>query len=144
MKITEQRLDTLLKVKVHQQKKVQQELAKLLGEKEIEEKNFAELKVLKEGATGDFASNLKLRATEIQSSKAYIDNLTDKLTTQVNKLDQIQTAEEGKRGELLEKEKSKKQIEILSEKREAELIKERIRKDQRLMDILANRIRWSV
>lgn len=137
-------MDSILRVKVHQQKKVQQELAQLLGEKEIEEKNFAELKELKKDATGDFASNLKLRATEIQTSKAYIDNLTDKLTMQINKLDQIQTQEEGKRVELLEKEKSKKQIEILSEKREAELLKERTRKDQRLMDILANRIRWSL
>ncbi len=142
MKITEQRLSTILKVKENQKKTAQQELHSIKNEKKRQLEALDHLEETKEAAIGGLARNGILRATDVHVNRAYIQHLTQQLKIQMKKINSIETEEHDKREELLEKTKSKRIFEKLEEKRQAEVQQESQRKEQRLMDVLANRMQW--
>lgn len=142
MKITEQRLSTILKVKENQKKATQQELHSIKKEKKRQLEALDHLEETKEAAIGGLTRNGKIRATDVHVNHAYIQHLTQQLKLQMKKINTIETEENDKREELLEKTKSKRIFEKLEEKRQAEVHQESQRKEQRLMDVLANRMQW--
>jgi flagellar protein FliJ len=144
MKITEQRLSTILKVKENQKKVAQQELHSIKKEKKRQLETLDHLEETKEAAIGGLTRSGIIRATDVHVNRAYIQHLTQQLKLQMKKITTIETEENDKREELMEKTKSKRIVEKLEEKRQAEVHLESQRKEQRLMDVLANRVQWEI
>jgi flagellar export protein FliJ len=144
MKISDKRLSTILKVKNHQERVAQQELTFIRHRKDREKEVFNRLEETKQTAIGDLAKSVRIRANELQSNRAYISDLTEQMQDQIKKISDMQQEEDGKREELIEKSQSKRIMEKLEEKKNLETAQETNRKDQRLMDVLAHRIRWSI
>lgn len=144
MKITEQRLSTIIKVKENQKKAAQQELHSIKKEKKRQLEALDHLEETKEAAIGGLARNGIIRATDVHINRAYIQHLTQQLKIQMKKIHTIESEENDKREELLEKTKSKRIFEKLEEKRQAEEHQQSQRKDQRLMEFMANRKQWKV
>lgn len=142
MDISKNRFSTLIRVKSHQEKIAQQELSSIKEQKNKEIEVFDHLEETQNTAIDVIAQKMKIRATELQSDRAYIQNLRQQMQEQLKKINTMQDKEDGKRIELVEKSQSKKIIEKLEEKRITEAEMETSRKEQRLMDVLANRIRW--
>ena len=133
-------IQMLLKVKTHLEKKAQQELAQIQQKKERENEVLGSLKETKETAMTEAVQHRKTRATEMQTSSAFINSLSHQIQQQAKKIDEIVTQEDGKRVELQEKSKSKKMMEKLGEKRQAEETKQADMKEQGMMDMLAQRL----
>ncbi len=135
------KLRTVLKVKMYLEKKAQSELHTIqeLHHQETEELN--QLTAENESALDETITVLKARATELQTSRAFLQNLSRQIEHQKGKLEDIKVQENDKREELTEKTQAKRMIEKLKEKREGEEAKENERKEQRLIDVLAHRVR---
>jgi len=84
---------------------------------------------------------MKTKAVDLQTSQAFIQSLSRQIEQQVEKVQEIITQEEGKRGELLEKSQSKQMIEKIDQRRKDEEEKEQERKAQRVIDVLAQRMK---
>lgn len=135
------RMKTILKVKDHIQQKAQGELVKIQTAHEHEGKRLVQLEDRKETALGKASDTEKSKAKDLQAGRAFLHHLSGQINDQQKKVETIQTAEDSKRKELLEVTKSKKMIERLNEKQEIRAAKEAEKKNQRLIDMLAQRIR---
>jgi len=92
-------------------------------------------------AMSDAVRKMKTKAVDLQTSQAFIQSLSRQIEQQVEKVQEIVTQEEGKRGELLEKSQSKQMIEKIDQRRKEEEGKEQERKAQRVIDVLAQRMK---
>ena len=92
-------------------------------------------------AMSDAVRKMKSKAVDLQTSQAFIQSLSRQIQRQEEKVHEIITQEEGKRGELLEKSQSKQMIEKIDQRRKDEQEKEQERKAQRVIDILAQRMK---
>lgn len=135
------KLKTVLKVKSYLEKKAQSELHVIQEQHHQETEELNQLTAESEVALDETITVLKARATELQTSRAFLQNLSRQIERQKGKLEDIKVQEQDKREELTEKTQAKRMIEKLKEKREHEEIKEIERKEQRLMDVLAHRVR---
>ncbi|MBI3578978.1 MAG: flagellar FliJ family protein [Ignavibacteriales bacterium] len=133
---------TVLKVKSYLEKKAQGELHTIQEQHHQETEELNQLTEENESALGETIAVLKARATELQTSRAFLQNLSRQIERQKEKLEDIKLQEHSKREELTEKTQAKRMIEKLEEKREGEEAKENERKEQRLIDVLAHRIRF--
>jgi len=135
------RYRTVLKVKKIQERKAQGELRQLqaVHTKEVEVLN--DIRDERQYALSDAVRAMKVKATEAQTSRAFILKLSRQMKEQEKKVEAVESQETEKRTELVERTKSKKMVEQLDEKLQAEEEKEIERKEQRLMDVLAQRIR---
>jgi flagellar export protein FliJ len=134
-------LTTVLKVKKYLEKKAQRELVQLISYKNEEAAALSTLHERHETAMTDALRFLKARATDLQTDRAFLRSLSHQIAHQSKKVDDIQVEEDTKRGEVVEKSKSKKMVENLNDKRRVASEKEVDRKEQRLIDVLAQRIR---
>ncbi len=135
-------LRTVVRVKSHLEKKSQRELAEIQEQQQEEAGRLESLHRTKEHALQETSAILKARATELQTSYAFLQSLARQIQRQHKKLEAIRQLEESKKAELLQRKQSREMIEELVEKRLAHENKERERKEQRLLDVLAHRIRW--
>lgn len=135
------KLDTVIKVKNHQVKNAQRELAVITVTKEKEETELDRLEETHNTAMSDAVREMKTRAADLQTGSAFIQNLSRQIKRQEGKVDEIREKEDGKREELIEKSQSKQMIEKLEKKRKEEVEKELDRKAQRVIDMLAQRLR---
>jgi flagellar export protein FliJ len=122
-------------------KKAQRELAVIKINRVQEEGTLTSLEDRQSTAMSDAVRKMKSKAVDLQTSQAFIQSLSRQIQRQEEKVHEIITQEEGKRGELLEKSQSKQMIEKIDQRRKDEQEKEQERKAQRVIDILAQRMK---
>ena len=133
------RFRTVLRVKKHQEKVTQQQLMQIQEAHEQEQRVLARLHDAHEEAVQESAHTGRARATDLQTQRAFIFKLTRQINHQSEKVDEIREKEDFKRQELTERAQSRQMVENLDEKREAEVVRSIDRKEQEMIDELANR-----
>jgi flagellar export protein FliJ len=141
MKVGESRFGTLLRVKDIQEKKAQQELIKIRNQMDEERQTLSQLQEKRENEIAEAVRKSRMRATELQTSRAFLQRLDKDIGQQQEKVDKIKAAEDEKRVELVERSQSKQMVENLEEKFQTQMTREADRKEQRMMDVLAQRVR---
>ena len=133
-------LATVLKVKKYQEKKAHEELVHLLRSKDLEQAALSDLNDRRENAMSEAVRVSRSRALELQTSRAFLKTLSTEIRQKEKKVDEIQGQANNKRSELVERTQSKQMVENLDQRRQAEIAKEIDRKEQRLIDVLAQRV----
>ena len=141
MQASESRLQTVIKVKSFQVKTAQRELAAIKINREAAQGTLNQLADTQSSAMSDAVREMKTRAADLQTSRAFIDSLSRKIKNQEVKVGQIEERENNKREELVEKSQSEQMLEKLDQKRKDEASKDVERKAQRMIDVLAQRMR---
>lgn len=133
------RFGTVLRLKKHQEKLTQQQLLQLqrvhLEEKEILEK----LHEAKEEAVKDSYGEGRAKATDLQTHRAFLFSLSRQINTQKTRVEEISLREDEKREELTKKAQARQMVEKLDKKSREEALRELERKEQLVMDDLAQR-----
>jgi len=141
MRVSESHLGIVIRVKDFQVKKAQRELAVIKINRVQEEGALNSLEERQSTAMSDAVRKMKTKAVDLQTSQAFIQSLSRQIQRQEEKVQEIITQEEGKRGELLEKSQSKQMIAKIDQRRKDEQEKEQERKAQRVIDVLAQRMK---
>ncbi len=141
MRVSDSHLSTVIRVKDHLVKKAQRELAVIRVSREKEEGTLSTLEDRQSSAMTVAVRKMKTRALDLQTSQAFLQSLSRQIERQEEKVRQVTTQEEGKRGELVEKSQSKEMIVKIDQRRKDEEAKEQERKAQRVIDVLAQRMR---
>jgi flagellar export protein FliJ len=144
MRVSETHLETVIRVKDFQVKKAQRELAVIKINRAQEEGTLTSLEERQSTAMSDAVRIMKTKAVDLQTSQAFIQSLSRQIQRQVEKVQEIITQEEGKRGELVEKSQSKHMIEKIDQRRKDEQERELERKAQRVIDVLAQRMKSGI
>ena len=134
------RLHPVIKVKKFKEKKAHGELIQIRAVQEQENSALRALHSEQSEAIEVAVRTTKARATDVQTSRAFIQKLSRDIRQQEKKVETIQLQENEKREELSRKSQSRKMVEKLEEKRREALAKEAERKEQRLIDVLAHRL----
>ena len=141
MRVSDSHLGTVIRVKDFQVKRAQRELAVIKVNRAQEEGTLTSLEERQSTAMSDAVRKMKTKAVDLQTSQAFIQSLSRQIEQQVEKVQEIVTQEEGKRGELLEKSQSKQMIEKIDQRRKEEEGNQQERKAQRVIDVLAQRMK---
>lgn len=141
MRVSESHLDTVIRVKDFQVKKAQKELAVIKVNRAQEEGTLTSLEEQQSTAMSDAVRKMKTKAVDLQTSQAFIQSLSRQIQRQEEKVQEMISKEEGKREELVEKSQSKQMIEKIDQRRKEEAEKEQERKAQRVIDVLAQRMK---
>ena len=141
MRVSYSPLSTVIRVRDMQLKKTQRELAVIKVERQTEEVRLTSLEEAQSNAMTEAVRKMKTRAVDLQTSQAFLQSLSRKIEHQEEKVREVTTAEEGKRVELVERSQSKQMVEKIDQRRRDEETKEQERKAQRVIDVLAQRIR---
>ncbi|MGA9120041.1 MAG: flagellar FliJ family protein [Bacteroidota bacterium] len=137
-------LTTVLKVKTVQEQNAQRELAAISQKREVEEKRLDQLAQTQDSAISDASGVLRTKAGDLQTSRAFIQSLNRQILHQGEKVEEIKTNESDKRDELVERSKSRQMVESLDGKRKVAIEKESERKSQRVIDVLAQRMKMGL
>jgi flagellar export protein FliJ len=124
-----------------QLKKTQRELAVIKVERQEEEGRLSTLEERQSNAMSEAVRTMKTRAVDLQTSQAFLQSLSRQIEHQEVKVRDVTTAEEGKRVELVGRSQSKQMVEKIDQRRRDEETKEQERKAQRVIDVLAQRIK---
>jgi flagellar export protein FliJ len=141
MRVSDTGFETVIRVKDFQVKKAQRELAVISVDRVHAEGTLTNLEEKQSTAMTDAVRTMKTKAVDLQTSQAFLQSLSRQIEKQVEKVEEVLTQEEGKRGELLEKSQSKQMIEKIDQRRKDEAEKELERKAQRVSDVLAQRMK---
>jgi flagellar export protein FliJ len=141
MKVSDSHLVTVIRVKDFQVKKAQRELASITISRAQEEGALSSLEERQSTAMSEAVRKMKTKAVNLQTSQAFIQSLSRQIDRQGEKVQEIITQEDGKRVELIEKSQSKQMIEKIDQRRKEEYEKEQDRKAQRVIDVLAQRMK---
>ena len=134
-------LGTVLKVKVVQEKNAQRELAAIAQKREAEEKHLDQLSQTQDSALSQASEVTRSKAGDLQTSRAFIQSINRQVVQQGEKVDTAKSHETAKRDELVERSKSRQMVESLDTKRREAWVKEDERKAQRVIDVLAQRMK---
>ena len=135
------RFQTVLKVREIQERRTQAELHQIKGVHARETEALNDIREVRQGALTDAVRTMKLKATDAQTNRAFLLRLSQDMVKQEKKVEEVEEQEEQKRVELVEKSKSRKIVEHLEHQYHEHQLRENDRKEQRLIDILAQRIR---
>ena len=141
MRVSDTSFETVIRVKDFQVKKAQRELAVISVDRVRAEGTLTNLEEKQSTAMTDAVRTMKAKAVDLQTSQAFLQSLSRQIQKQVEKVEEVLTQEEGKRGELLEKSQSKQMVEKIDQRRKDEQEKELERKAQRVSDVLAQRMK---
>ena len=141
MRVGDTRLTTVLKVKQHQENTAQRELKDIQAKKAKETDALTTLETTQKAAYVQASEPVRVRATDAQVDRAFIQRLSREIKTQQDRVDTIHHEEDSKREELVVRSQSKKMVEKLDDKRKQEALKEVERKEQKVLDVLASRIK---
>jgi len=135
------RLQTVLNVREHQEKHLQHELIQI--GRQYEQENFILSKLNEEIELAQFEDStiIRARATEFQTSKEFIDVLSNKKDSQTQKIADIQVKEDLTRDKLVMKRQSKHMLEILKKNHVDKIRKEEDDQFQKLIDDFGTRER---
>lgn len=134
-------LATVLKVKEFQEKSSQRELAAIKVNRETEEGKLGDLEQTHSSAIAEAESVVRTSAGDMQTARAFIHSLAHQMEQQGERVEAVKQQEDEKRGELIERSQSRQMVEKLDTKRREESEKEDDRKSQRVMDVLAQRMK---
>ncbi len=137
-------LATVLKVKVVQEKNAQRELAAIAQKREAEEQRLDQLEQTQDSAMTQASDVVRSRAGDLQTSRAFIQSINRQIAQQGEKVEEVKGKESEKRDELVERSKSRQMVESLDAKRREEIEKENERKAQRVIDVLAQRMKMGM
>ena len=137
-------LTTVLKVKQFQEKAAQKELADKKVTREAEEQRLGQLEQSKESALDQATVSGRTRVADMQTSVAFIQSLTRQISQQGDRVDAAKQSEDEKRGELVERSRSRQMVEKLDAQRKAEQEKEAEKKSQKIIDVLAQRMKMGI
>jgi flagellar export protein FliJ len=140
MKEKPSRFHQVIKVKKFGEKKAHAELVEIRATQVKEGDELRALGQRKARAIDTVIHTMRARATEAQSSRAFIHKLSREIRQQEKKVQDLHVREEEKRLELTQRSQSRKMVEKLDEKHQTALNKEIERKDQRLLDVLSRRL----
>jgi flagellar export protein FliJ len=138
------RLQLVLRIKKYLEKKAHGELVKIQVARVRENETLDQLEKVRETALDDAGKALKTSATALQTEHAYITTISKQVAHQKTKVQDLQGQEDVKRKELVERSQSKRIVETLEEKKAMDEIKEVEKKHQRLIDMLAQRVRFEI
>jgi flagellar export protein FliJ len=141
MRVGDSTLTTVIRVKDIQLKQTQRELAVIKVARQSEEGRLNTLEERQSSAMTDAVRTMKTRAVDLQTSQAFLQSLSKQIKKSEELIREVTTEEEGKRVELVEKSQSKQMVEKIDQRRREEEIKEQDRKAQRVIDVLAQRIK---
>ncbi len=141
MRVGDSHFSTVIRVKDVQVKQAQRELAVIKITRAREEGTLTTLEEQQNSAMTDAVRKMKTKAVDLQTSQAFLQSLARQIEIQGEKLRDVITREEGKRVELVEKSQSKQMIEKIDQRRKDEVEKEDDRKAQRVIDVLAQRLK---
>lgn len=141
MRVSDSPLSTVIRVRDMQLKKTQRELAVIKVERQAEEGRLSTLEEKQSSAMTEAVRAMKTRAVDLQTSQAFLQSLSRQIERQEEKVREVTDAEEGKRVELVERSQSKQMVEKIDQRRRDEETKEQERKAQRVIDVLAQRIK---
>ncbi|HXX62750.1 MAG TPA: flagellar FliJ family protein [Bacteroidota bacterium] len=144
MQVGSSRLQTVIRVKDIQIQGSQRELAQIKVQKDQEQGNLDRLEEKQNSAMTDAARDMKTRARDLQTSRAFLQSLSRQIKQQEQTVQSISDKEETKRGELVEQSKSQQMLEKIEDKRRGEAQKEEERKAQRVIDVLAQRMKTEI
>ncbi len=138
---TKTKYGTVLKVREIQERQALRELRDLQATNAQEQETLEAFRETQQSAVTDAVRSMKMKATDAQTSRAFIMKLSKQIREQEKKVKEVQSQEDQKRDELIERSRSREVVEKLDEKLRTEQSKELDRKEQRLIDVLAQRIR---
>lgn len=141
MRVSESPLSTVIRVRDMQLKKTQRELAVIKVARQEEEGRLSSLEEEHGSAMAEAVRTMKTRAVDLQTSQAFIQSLSRQIERQEEKVRDVTDREEGKRVELVERSQSKQMVEKVDQRRREEETKEQERKAQRVIDVLAQRMK---
>ena len=144
MQVGSSRLQTVIRVKDIQIQGSQRELAQIKVQKDQEQGNLDRLEEKQNSAMTDAARDMKTRARDLQTSRAFLQSLSRQIKQQEQTVQSISDKEDTKRSELLEQSKSQQMLEKIEDKRRGEAQKEDDRKAQRVIDVLAQRMKTEI
>jgi flagellar export protein FliJ len=139
MKVDGSRFQTVIKVKQHQEKVAQLQLKRIEDAHVKEKETLERMHEEREGAVESAPKSGRAKATDLQANRAFIFTLNRQIKRQASKVAEIREKEEAKRQELTDKAKSRQMVENLDEKRKAEFARQQDRKEQNMIDEVANR-----
>lgn len=133
------RFSTVLRVKKHQEHLTQQQLRQI-QQSHLQEKEMLErLQEAREEAVKESYGASRAKATDLQTHRAFIFSLTRQIHRQATKVNEMKEQENAKREELTKRAQARQMVEKLEEKSKEEALREIDRKEQSIMDELAQR-----
>jgi len=133
------RFKTVLRVKRHQEKVAQQQLQQIQDEHQREQEALDQLHETREGALNGTIQFGKARVTDVQVQRAFIYKLNRQIDRQTEKVDEVRDKEVEKLDELTRRAQSRQMVEKVDERRRDEAERVVDKKEQGLIDEVANR-----
>ncbi len=144
MNVPTTKFSSLLKVRQHQEKQTQQELAVIRNKKESEERQLLQLHQTREEAFSGESLAEKATAKDLQNSRAFIKTLNKMIDKKSTEITEISASESTKIEELVDRTMKKKMAENLDSKQRDVIKKEQERKELKMIDILAQRLKMGI
>ena len=134
------RLQSVIKVKEIQEKKIQRELAQIKKRLLQERERLEDLEGERERLVSSSPLNGKVRAADVVVHQNYIRKISDEIHFENARIENLTESETKKIDEVLDVKKDKEAIEQLKEKKLEEFKREQDHKEQILLDAVAQRI----
>jgi flagellar export protein FliJ len=133
------RFSTVLRVKKHQEKLTQQQLLQIEQSHQQEKELLDRLQEAREEAVKESYGTGRAKATDLQTHRAFIFHLTRQIHRQETKVNEMKERENAKREELTQRAQARQMVEKLEERSKEQTLRELDRKEQHIMDELAQR-----
>ena len=134
------RLQSVIRVKEIQEKKIQRELAQVKRRILQERENLETLEDERERLLSSSPLNGKIKAADIVVHQDYIKKISEQIRFENDQIENLTEFESKKIDEVLDVKKDREAIEHLREKRLEECRRELDKKEQVLIDAIAQRI----
>jgi flagellar FliJ protein len=134
------RLQSVIKVKEIQEKKIQREIAQVKRRILQEQENLENLEDERERVLSSSQLSGKMKAADIVVHQDYIKKISEQIRFENNKIENLNDFESKKIDEVLGVKKDREAIEHLREKRLEECKRDLERKEQVLIDAIAQRM----
>lgn len=134
------RLQTVIKVKEIQEKRIERELAQIKKRILQERQRLDNLEDEKEKITSSHPLDGKITVADAIVHENYIRKITDEIQFQSARLENLAKSESKKIDEVLDVKKDKEAIELLKQKRLEEFKREMAKNEQILLDAIAQRL----
>jgi len=134
------RLQSVIKVKEIQEKKIQREIAQVKRRILQEQENLENLEDERERVLSSSPLSGKIKAADIVVHQDYVNKISEQIRFENNKIENLNDYESKKIDEVLDVKKDREAIEHLREKRLEESKRDLERKEQVLIDAIAQRM----
>ena len=133
------KIQTVLRVKKHQEKVAHQQLMQIKDEHQREQERLSHLHHAKDEAVKGVVRFGRAKATDVQTQRAFIIKLSKQITRQAHRVNEIQEKENEKLVELTKRAQSRQMVEKLDERQRKEIDRRVDKKEQETIDEVASR-----